>query len=189
MKDPTSAYRHAPDDPPLRRWPLRTSARHIAGRAMLVALTIAVPVLLLGRVGRIAWAHPFVVLALVVLGFPAAALAASYLQGRDAEAIARGRGEAKLFDDRIEIPRPRHDDEGEVDVFPLSSTSIAVDHFRTSINFIVTTDVKIAFLVSGGKTRRLSSRLFADEEAFEQFIADIRRLQGGQALPPSEPPR
>lgn len=177
-------YREPAAIEPLRRWPLRTSRRYRAGKAVAIGLSVAIPLLFLGRLGRFAGAHPLILLAVLLLGLPAVALIASFVQGRDAETVARQGAELRLYPDRLEVPRPRRDDEGAVDVFPLGDTSIAVDHARMSFNFVVTADVKVAFLVSGERTRRLSSGLFADDEAFEAFVADVRRVQGGHALPP-----
>ena len=182
-----SAYRNRGLVAPMRSWTLSTSGTPTVAMALFAILAVAAPVWFLSELPSriLAQLADARLLAMTLLtAVPGLIGCAVVWWGRDADSVVGGRAELRLFDENLEVPRPRRGGTPH-DVFELKSLAVRVDHVRVRVNFILTNEIMVAVLRDGERERRLSSRLFVDMQELQSFVEDVRRAQRGEPLAPN----
>jgi hypothetical protein len=173
--DSSSIYREAASPVPLRVWPIRTHVWSRVGKTLAILVAVGGAMLVLAfTAGHFRWTVPFFAL---VATLPGLLWLMLHDAGGASDLVAGGRGEIRLFEDRVEVPRAALNDRRYVDVFPLADLSVSVSETRVSLNLVMTTTFQVAELRAGALRRRVSSRLFESEAAFAAFLADLQHVR------------
>lgn len=173
-------------EPPLARYPLRTSWQAYMP-TVLGVLLLAGFGWLVYLVGRHALSAVGLMLAAIGV-----ALVAMGLYGVRALRVAGGRGELRIFRDRIELPRP----------YGSQSLVIPKDHLRLMVTQQVVRFMLFGVIPAGemnrgflltvaypGGSRVLSDRLFQSQDIAQAAVDDLERLRAGlEPLGPSARP-
>jgi len=162
-----TAYREPAEAAPLYVWPVRRSLVSRVVRVVGVTLAVLGTLVVLLGARDFRWTLLFYS---ILAAFPGLLLLMVHGSAGSADAVAGGRGEIRLFEDRLEVPRPRRDDSGAVEVFRLEELDIELSELAMSFNLVFTSVVRVAELRAGGSKRRISSRLFASDAAFAEFV-------------------
>ena len=99
--------------------------------------------------------------------------------------VAGGRGELRLFEQHLEIPRARG-------ARPLhmryDGLVLELRRHEGRIAFQVVSVTSVLILRQGGQTRGICSRVFESHEVFLEAVEDIEALAAGERLPNRDSP-
>lgn len=157
---------------PLRSWTLRSSPffRLICAAPSVLALMVA-------SITIASLLHRMPVAMALLSTIPA--LAVLFIVGPTVGngLIHSGRGELRLFSDRIEVTRARRPG---VDVFALRRLSVNVDATVLQVLFVPLNEITTLDLRAGGKHRRLPHAVFRSRAVLDEVAKSIRDLQDVQ---------
>ena len=122
--------------------------------------------------------------AYLLVALPGIFLLAMWTWAGDGYRVHGGRAGMHLFEDRVEIPRPRRPG---VDVFPLANLSMRFLTIRGKVKFVTVSEVLVLDLQSGDRRRQIAHHLVGSPEALERLADDIARTQRGEPPAPDPP--
>jgi hypothetical protein len=105
----------------------------------------------------------------------------------DGYRVHGGRGEMRLYEDRLEVPRARRPG---VEVLPLTGLSMRFLTIQGRVDFIPVSEVLVLNLDSAHGRRAIAHHLVGGPEALRRVAEDIARAQRGEPpTPDPAPPR
>jgi hypothetical protein len=159
----------------LARYPLRAHPAWLGGAAVSVLCVILLSVRLMAYLHEpMLWA----VLALVAVAPPIIATRIAHFR------VAGGRGELRVYRDRIEVPQPAS---RAPLILPMAGLSVEVRSvLQGVVNGVRIEEPASLVLRHAGGVRELSAALFVSSDAVERAAREIRQVQEGRSL--EEPP-
>lgn len=161
------------DDPPLARYPLRSSAGYSVALALGVVLTIGGPVALLLAAGDSVTRHP---LGLVATALPGLVVLAAYLSSAGAHRVAGGQADVVLHHAHLVVPAAWS---RTPLTFSLDALTLARTTIRGRLYGVQVSEVGVLRLSGEGRTRTLSARMFDDPKTLDRLASDIERVRAG----------
>lgn len=121
--------------------------------------------------------------ATVLVAVPGLFALAMWQFAGDGYRVHGGRGEMRLFEDRLEIPRARRPG---VDVLPLATLSMDFLNVRGKVNFVPVSDVLVLNLRSLDCRREIAHHLVGSDDDLRRLAEDIGRVQRGEPPTPDQ---